>query len=80
MWCLRYPTDGKGADNVSCRFLPNSGKYMLNVLNGKSNGEEKDRAFGWKLQADLDGARQKSVACEEWCDLQDDQKSVSAKL
>lgn len=53
---------------------------MLNVLNGKSNGEEKDRAFGWKSQADLDGARQKSVACEEWRDLQDDQKSVSAKL
>lgn len=53
---------------------------MLNVLNDKSNGEEKDRAFGWKSQADLDWARQKSVSCEEWCDLQDGQKSVSAKL
>lgn len=68
------------ADTDMFRFLPNSGKYMLNVLNDKSNGEEKDRAFGWKSHADLDGARQKSVACEEWRDLQGDQRSVSAKL
>lgn len=32
----------------SDRFLPNAGKYVANVLNGDSNGEEKDTAFGWK--------------------------------
>lgn len=26
---------------------------MLNVLNGKSNGEEKDRAWKWKSQEEL---------------------------
>lgn len=41
------------ADNISvaCRFLPNAGKYMLNVLNGKSNGTEKDNAWAWKSGA-----------------------------
>ena len=31
-----------------CRFLANAGKYIVNVLDGKSNGEEKDAAWGWK--------------------------------
>lgn len=42
------------ADEVS-RFLPNAGKYMLNVLNGKSNGEEKDKAWAWKPNPDESG-------------------------
>ena len=33
-----------------CRFLPNAGKYIVNVLDGKSNGEEKDVAWGWKAK------------------------------
>ncbi len=37
------------------KFLPNAGKYMLNVLNGKSNGEEKDRAWAWKKDGDESG-------------------------
>lgn len=42
-----------GGSFHSYKFLPNSGKYMLNVLNGKSNGEEKDRAWKWKSQEEL---------------------------
>lgn len=38
------------------RFLPNIGKYMLNVLNGRGNGLEKDRAWGWKTGAQLAAA------------------------
>lgn len=30
---------------------------MLNVLNGQSNGPEKDKAWGWKSSADLEAAR-----------------------
>ena len=30
------------------RFLPNAGMHMVNVLNGKGNGAEKDKAWGWK--------------------------------
>jgi hypothetical protein len=33
---------------ASRRFLPNAGEFMLNVLDGISNGEEKDQAWGWK--------------------------------
>ncbi|KIV85668.1 hypothetical protein PV11_01335 [Exophiala sideris] len=32
----------------SWKFLPNIGKYVVNVLNGKSNGQEKDEAWAWK--------------------------------
>jgi len=30
------------------RFLPVAGKYVLKMLNGESNGEDKDRMWGWK--------------------------------
>lgn len=43
------------------RFLPNAGKYMLNVLNGESNGAEKDEAWCWKSGADWEVVRQKMV-------------------
>lgn len=36
--------------------MPNIGKYMLNVLDGKSNGSEKDKAWGWKTKAELEAA------------------------
>lgn len=35
------------------RFLPVAGAYMLNVLDGKSNGEEKDEAWKWKSEEEL---------------------------
>lgn len=30
---------------------------MLNVLNGQSNGPEKDKAWSWKSSAELEAAR-----------------------
>lgn len=30
------------------KFLPIAGKYMLNVLDGESNGPERDKAWSWK--------------------------------
>ncbi|KAF3050099.1 hypothetical protein E8E11_002515 [Didymella keratinophila] len=42
-----------GGSFHSYKFMPNAGKYILNVLNGKSNGEEKDRAWKWKSEEEL---------------------------
>lgn len=54
---------------------------MLNILDGKSNGAEKDRAFAWKTEADFEAVDQQSTARREWRDLQDEQSSSgSAKL
>jgi hypothetical protein len=55
---------------------------MVNVLDGKSNGEEKDRAFAWKSEADLQGVDQRRrPPVREWRELQDEAKSSgSAKL
>lgn len=64
------------------RFLPNAGQYMRNVIDGKSNGPEKDRAFGWKQSADLANVQSVSASVVEWRDLQDGRSasSVTAKL
>ncbi|KAM0715706.1 hypothetical protein Q7P37_009206 [Cladosporium fusiforme] len=64
------------------KFLPNAGKYMLNILDDKSNGPEKDRAFGWKKPADLKSVRNLSAVVREWRYFQDGRQSssVSAKL
>ena len=61
------------------RFLPNAGNYMVNILKGKSNGAEKDRAFGWKAGADIEAARRKLTAKHEWRELVGGAKSL-AKL
>ncbi|KAF7187822.1 L-pipecolate oxidase [Pseudocercospora fuligena] len=37
-----------GGSFHSYKFLPIIGKYILNTLNSISNGEEKDKAWGWK--------------------------------
>lgn len=37
-----------GGSFHSYKFLPIIGKYMANVLSGKGNGEERDRAWAWK--------------------------------
>jgi sarcosine oxidase / L-pipecolate oxidase len=47
------------------RFLPNIGKYMLNVLSGQSNGPEKDKAWGWKSNAELEEAKRGGKADEQ---------------
>ena len=54
MWMITVGSGEVFADEWS-RFLPNAGKYMLNVLNGKSNGEEKDKAWAWKTNPDESG-------------------------
>ncbi|KAF1936163.1 fructosyl amino acid oxidase [Clathrospora elynae] len=73
-----------GGSFHSYKFLPVAGKYMCNVLNGHSNGEEKDRAWKWKSGHELqrregkefgDNAR-KSVRK----DLREYEDGVSAKL
>ncbi|KAK7179014.1 hypothetical protein DPSP01_013156 [Paraphaeosphaeria sporulosa] len=60
-WVLsRHPDDrlgnlyiAVGGSFHSYKFMPNAGKYLLNVLNGESNGEEKDRAWKWKSEEEL---------------------------
>ncbi|CAO2655524.1 Nn.00g043270.m01.CDS01 [Neocucurbitaria sp. VM-36] len=42
-----------GGSFHSYKFLPIAGAYMCNLLCGKSNGEEKDRAWGWKSEQQL---------------------------
>lgn len=37
------------------RFMPNIGKYMINVLKRQSNGRESmDKAWAWKSKAELE--------------------------
>ncbi|KAL2419341.1 L-pipecolate oxidase [Exophiala dermatitidis] len=43
----------------SWKFLPNIGKYVVNVLAGKSNGPEKDGAWAWKKEWAGRGAHEK---------------------
>ncbi|CBX94146.1 hypothetical protein IAQ61_004017 [Plenodomus lingam] len=60
-WLMcRHPNDklsnlylAVGGSFHSYKFLPVAGRYMLNVLKGKSNGEEKDRAWRWKSSQEL---------------------------
>ena len=59
-----------GGSFHSWKFLPIIGKYVVNVLNGVSNGEEKDRRWAWKdgrLQGR--GAHEKVVPKRELQDL-----------
>ncbi|CAN8097914.1 unnamed protein product [Discula destructiva] len=39
------------------KFMPNIGKYMINVLKRQSNGREMDEAWGWKSRAEIEAAR-----------------------
>ena len=48
------------------RFLPVAGKYMCNILEGKSNGEEKDRAWKWKNEAELKERNGKEFGSSPW--------------
>ncbi|USP81621.1 hypothetical protein yc1106_08895 [Curvularia clavata] len=61
-WLLtRHPNDSLsnlyiavGGSFHSYKFLPVAGAYIMNVLFGKSNGEEKDAAWAWKSAEWLD--------------------------
>lgn len=52
----------------SWKFLPTIGKYVVNVLHGKSNGEEKDSTWKWKTQWSERGAHEKVLPR---CELRD---------
>ena len=43
----------------SWKFLPIIGKYVVNVLNGESNGKVKDDAWKWKREWNSRGAHEK---------------------
>ncbi len=43
---------------------------MLNVLNGKSNGAEKDKAWAWKSGAEWRDAQEKTVLKRELRDFE----------
>lgn len=45
----------------SWKFLPVIGKYVVTVLQGKSNGEEKDKAWKWKTTWGARGAHEKTL-------------------
>ncbi|KAF2253681.1 FAD/NAD(P)-binding domain-containing protein [Trematosphaeria pertusa] len=60
-----------GGSFHSWKFLPTIGKYVVNVLNGVSNGEEKDRRWCWKTgKVDGRGAHEKVVPRRELRDLE----------
>ena len=43
---------------------------MLNVLDGKSNGAEKDKAWAWKSGAEWRDAQEKTVQNQELRDFE----------
>ena len=60
-----------GGSFHSYKFLPNCGKYMVNVINGSGNGPENDRAWAWKT-GDIGwrGAHEKTEPKRELRDLE----------
>ena len=52
---------------------------MLNVLDGKSNGEQKDRAWAWKTNAEQRSARGDRAPQRELRDL-DEPSAPQAKI
>ena len=54
---------------------------MVNVLNGKGNGAEMDKAWSWKTNtAGLRGAHEKTAPKRDLKDLERDDSSSTAKL
>lgn len=62
--------------------MPIAGKYIINIMNGESNGEDKDRAWAWKTNADWNDVREfgllsgKAVAKRELKDLEGGQAKL----
>ncbi|OHE94852.1 fructosyl amino acid oxidase [Colletotrichum orchidophilum] len=50
-----------GGNFDTYKFLPIAGKYLSNVLQGKSNGPEKDAAWAWKSEATLMNADRREL-------------------
>lgn len=62
-----------GGSFHSWKFLPIIGRYVVNVLDGVSNGEEKDRVWAWKEKKDGKegrGAHEKVVPRRELRDME----------
>lgn len=59
-----------GGSLHSWKFLPTIGMYIVNVLNGKSNGEEKDKAWKWKTEWSSRGAHEKVMPKGELRDFE----------
>ncbi|KAI9681924.1 MAG: hypothetical protein M1822_007001 [Bathelium mastoideum] len=71
-----------GGSFHSYKFLPNIGSYVCRVLQGLSNGAEKDHAWTWKTGTDGKigrGAHEKVVPQRELKDLED-KAEAKAKL
>ncbi|KAF2165553.1 hypothetical protein M409DRAFT_24406 [Zasmidium cellare ATCC 36951] len=47
-----------GGSFHSYKFMPVAGKYMINILDGESNGEDKDRAWAWKTDPNWTDVRE----------------------
>jgi sarcosine oxidase / L-pipecolate oxidase len=60
-----------GGSLHSWKFLPTVGTYIVNVLNSKSNGEEKDKAWKWKREWTDRGAHEKVMPKGELGDFED---------
>ena len=75
-----------GGSFHSYKFLPTIGKYIVNVVNGMSNGEEKDQHWAWKSQSQLlqfkqgKGAQEKAVPIMELSEMEDDRQVNMAKI
>jgi sarcosine oxidase / L-pipecolate oxidase len=66
---LYFATGGSGH---SWKFLPIAGTYVVNLLQGKSNGEDKDKAWEWKKGKSVGrGAHEKLVPKRDLKDLED---------
>lgn len=65
-----------GGSLHSYKFLPTIGAYMVNVLNGISNGEEKDAHWRWKTRPQTSrGAHQLAYPTRELRDFEDEPKA-----
>ena len=70
-----------GGSFHSYKFLPIVGRYFFNVLNGKGNGEEMDRAWAWKKGTEGQrGAHESTAPKRELRDMEDDKASGTSKL
>lgn len=61
-----------GGSFHSFKFLPTIGRYVVNVLEGVGNGEEKDGVWGWKGKGSREGrgAHEKVVPRRELRDVE----------
>lgn len=62
-----------GGSFHSWKFLPTIGEYVVNMLDGKGNGGEKDAAWSWKINTTLrKGAHEKVIPKRDLRDLEND--------